>query len=79
MSYKLKNIINGQLVSNTAKENKTLRLNAGEQTTLNDDEMTKHIFNLVSLGYLSMVKVTDHSTNLEVTDEKTVKTKSKEE
>ena len=77
MSYKLKNIINGQLVSDTAIENKTLRLDAGEQTTLNDDEMTKHIFNLVSLGYLSMVKVTDHL-NSEVT-EKTIKTESKEE
>ena len=52
MSYKLTNISGGQIVCDLAVQGETLRLNNKQSKTIKDNEMTKHIKNLVSKGLI---------------------------
>ena len=52
MSYKVTNISGGELVCDLAVQGKTLRLNNKQSKTIKENEMTKHIKNLVSKGLI---------------------------
>lgn len=81
MSYKLTNKSGGQLVCDLAVKGKTLRLNNGKSTVIKDNEITKHIENLVKKRLLLSEKVYDTKATATVKKEVTAKssdTKEKE-
>ena len=72
MSYKLTNISGGLVVCDLAVEGKTLRLNNKSSKTIQDNEMTSHIQNMVSKRLLLIEKV-----SIETTPTKTKKNSAK--
>lgn len=57
MSYKVTNIINGQIVCDLATEGKTLRLNSKETVHIDEKDMTNHIQILSEKGLVKVVEV----------------------
>ena len=75
MSVKLTNNAGGQIVCDL-KDKSTLRLNVKQSTTVQDEQITKHIENLVTKGLLLSEPIAEPKTVGEEKMETTVPNKS---
>lgn len=75
MSVKLTNNAGGQIVCDL-KDKSTLRLNVKQSTTVQDEQITKHIENLVTKGLLLSEPIAEPKTVGEEKTETTAPNKS---